>query len=164
MSKDKDIDLFKTLLDETTELFPYRYFVTTGWSDYSILNRLGKSIDYISFNDKKIIAQKNKAHLYCITGVNDDTKRKLHFHSIVLASSELNFDILEHKFMDGRDTQVQPYDNRRNGLVYIIKKHIPYIHENVVHPRIGRVGCRSHGCKFSNVLKPYIPRFETRKI
>ena len=163
MYKDNDIDLFSKLLDETTELFPYRYFVTTGWSDYSILNRVGKGIEYIAFNDMKIIAQKNRAHLYCITGINDIKPRKLHYHSIVIASSELNFDILQKKFDDGRDTLIQPYDNGRNGLVYTIKKHIPYIHENVVHPRM-RVGCRSHDCKFSKVLKPYIPSFSIPKI
>jgi len=156
MYKDEDLDAYEQLIKASRELFPHRYFVTTSFPDWSIVDRLGKPIHQIAFSDAKVLSRYSKSHLYPLIGFNEDRTRKCHFHTIYLAEKPLNFEAL-HKFHDNREMDVQKYDGRRDCLVYTGRKHTPFYQREVIHPRM-KTGCSCHQCKWSLALRPHIPK------
>lgn len=152
MLKDRDLVHYKNIIKHTKQVFPYHYFLTTKWDSWDIEQRVGCSLDLLALNDAKVLARRSKSHIYPIIGVEFDKKRNCHYHMLILSEKEhLNIDAL-NKWDDGRDMHLTPYDDRQDGLSYVVRKHLPVYVSEVIHPR-RKVGCNCNACNFSRVLK-----------
>jgi len=156
MFYDNDISAYQRLVDDSREVFPHRYFLTTVFESWDIVDRLQKPIERIAKTDAEVLARYSKSHLMPLIGVNDDRRRKCHYHTILLSEKPLNFDAL-NKFDDGRSMDVRDYDGRRDCLVYTGRKHLPYYGTEVIHPR-RKKSCLGANCIHHRCLAPLIPR------
>jgi len=157
MYNDNDINLYEQVIEKSRELFPHRYFLTTKFKNWELMDQLGKEMHQVALTDVRILARYSKSHIYPLIGCNYDRRRNAHYHTILLSENELNFDAL-NKFDDGRYMDIQKYDGRRHCLVYTTRKHIPFYQREVVHPRMNRGECRNNRCIHSRALQGYIPR------
>jgi len=157
MYNDNDINLYEKIIKESREMFPHRYFLTTKFRNWDIVDNLNKEIHDIALTDVKILARYSKSHIYPLIGCNYERRRNAHYHTILLAEKELNFDAL-YKFDDGRYMDIQKYDGRRDCIVYTTRKHIPFYQRQIIHPRTNRAECRNNCCSHSRCLAPHIPR------
>lgn len=157
MYNDNDINIYERVIKESEVLFPHRYFLTTKFKNWDVVDRLNKEIHNIALTDVRILARYSKSHIYPLIGVNYDRRRNCHYHTILLSENELNFESL-NKFDDGRYMDVQKYDGRRHCLVYTGRKHIPFYQRQIIHPRMNKSECRNQCCSHARCLAPYIPK------
>jgi hypothetical protein len=156
MYRDKDINAYERCIKASKKIMPHHYFLTTVFENWEIVDRLDKPIRQIALTDCKVLARYSKSHLFPLIGVNDDKKRKCHYHAILLSEKPLNFDSL-HKFNDGRSMDIRDYDGRRDCLIYTGRKHLPFYQTNVIHPRM-KSGCKCNQCSISRALRRHIPK------